>query len=176
MPVLLETTLGTKPTQLQPLAHQQQEELKATLDLHFGFQVHPSKTGHRLFAPSLKSKKNLPTSESSFETLVTNNKPTPQSNISRQQGKLLALLRKAKAFIIVPAILERSHYLQCCPTTTYGKPTPTTNSLNQSPRLSAITPEHTSCLQLPNTSKWLDYKLAKIVIYAPATQKTCTKD
>jgi hypothetical protein len=56
-----------------------------------------------------------------FKILVDNKKPAPQSNLSRCQEKLLALLCKAIEFIIIPtdknlgpAIMEQSQYLQCC--------------------------------------------------------------
>jgi hypothetical protein len=56
-----------------------------------------------------------------FTHLVTTHKPTPMSNLSKRQEKLLESLRKAKQFIITPtdknlgpAILELSQYMERC--------------------------------------------------------------
>lgn len=63
----------------------------------------------------------LATFRQQFTNLVANHKPTPASNLSDRQDKLLASLRKARQFIVTPtdknlgpAILERSQYMQRC--------------------------------------------------------------
>jgi hypothetical protein len=56
-----------------------------------------------------------------FTSLVTNHQPAPASNLSKQQEKLLELLRKTKQYIVTPtdknlgpAILKRSQYMDRC--------------------------------------------------------------
>jgi hypothetical protein len=56
-----------------------------------------------------------------FTTLVASHTPTPTSNLSQRQEKLLEALKKAKQFVITPtdknlgpAILERSQYIERC--------------------------------------------------------------
>jgi hypothetical protein len=56
-----------------------------------------------------------------FTKLVTNHAPTPASNLSKRQEKILTSLKKAKQFVITPtdknlgpAILERSQYMTRC--------------------------------------------------------------
>jgi hypothetical protein len=56
-----------------------------------------------------------------FTTLVASHAPTPTSNLSQRQEKLLEALKKAKQFVITPtdknlgpAILERSQYIERC--------------------------------------------------------------
>jgi hypothetical protein len=69
----------------------------------------------------LDVEKELTAFRKQFLTLVRNNQPKPTSNLSKRQEKLLAMLRKAKQFIISPtdknlgpAIMERSQYIQRC--------------------------------------------------------------
>jgi hypothetical protein len=56
-----------------------------------------------------------------FLSLVASNKPTPTSNLSQRQEKLLNTLCKAKQFVVTPtdknlgpAIMEQSQYIERC--------------------------------------------------------------
>ena len=94
----------------------------------------------------------LATFRTQFTTLVANHKPAPASNLSKRQEKLLASLRMAKQFIIVPtdknlgpAILERSQYMARClsdhllNTTTYRRLTlPESHTLRYNARAHII--------------------------------------